>query len=112
MNVENLGIEDLKPLVEWGVKLGKEVSDDFADKKISIAEGVALLDNFMQVPDLLSKKDAILAQAEDLSTDEANELIAAFDGVITKQDVIDTIHDSLNWLIATKNLIFRFKKAA
>lgn len=114
MNVEQLGVEDLKQLFDFGYKFGKDVSVDLEDKKISFQEGLALVSDFMQVPDLWAKKDSILAQAEDLSLDEVNQLIVDAEGQFTKQNVIDTIHDCLNWLVSSKNLYERFshKKAA
>ncbi|HEY8690570.1 MAG TPA: hypothetical protein VIM07_15140 [Chitinophagaceae bacterium] len=112
MNVEQLGVEDLKQLFDFGTKLGKEVSDDLADKKFTIQEGIGLIDNFMEVPDLLNKKDSILAQAKDLSLDEVDEIIAGAEGEFTKGDVVEIIHDALNWIVSTKNLIVRFGKKA
>lgn len=114
MNVENLGVEDLQALFTFGAKLGKEVSVDLADKKITLNEGIGLIDNFMQVPDLLAKKDLIIAQAKDLSLDEVDQLVASVQGEFTKEEVVETIHDALNWIVATKNLIERFapQKAA
>lgn len=112
MNVEQLGVEDLKQLFDFGVKLGKEISDDLADKKFTLQEGIGLIDNFMQVPDLINKKDSILAQAKDLSLDEVAQLTADADGEFTNADVVDVIHDALNWIVATKNIIERFSKKA
>jgi hypothetical protein len=107
MNVEQLGVEDLQPLFVWGVTLGKEISDDLADKKLSVQEGIGLLDNFMQVPNLLEKKDAIIEQAKDLSLDEVNQIVSSVEGNFTKEEVVETIHDALNWIVATKNMIER-----
>lgn len=110
MDIQNLEPKELGQLFDWGVILGKEISDDLADKKITLQEGLGLLDNFMQVPDLLSKKDLILEQAKALTLDQVDIIVTKYESTFTKEEVIETIHDSLNWIVATKNLIVRFGK--
>lgn len=111
---EKFGIENLKEVVLFGVRIGKQVAEDLKDKKMSIAEILALVPPIMQIPTFLEKKDLIVQEAEDLSVAEVDQIVAAVksEQVLTKQDVIDTIKDSLNIVVSVKNLIIRYGKKA
>lgn len=112
MNAEQLGIEDLKPLFVFGAKLGKEISDDLSDDKFTLQEGIGLIDNFMAIPDLINKKDSIIAQAKDLSLDEVKELTVGVEGEFDNEKVVRIIEKSLNWIVATKDIIEEFTNKA
>lgn len=107
---DKVGIENLKAVLVFGVTIGKSISADLEDKKFSFVEMLALLPQLAQIPDFVSKKDQIIAEAKDLSLDEIKELVAVVEGVITNEEVIATIEDAISVAVAAKNLIERFSK--
>lgn len=109
---ETLGIDDLKQVFVLGIKVGKDLSADLKDGALSFSEGLSLALDFSTVPDLLAKKEAIIAQAKDLSVDEVKELTTLVEGSITNQDIVDTINDGLALLQIVHNLVVRFGKPA
>lgn len=109
---EKVGIETLQQVLAFGVKIGKEITADLADGKFTFAEALNLLPDFIALPDLISKKDAIIAEAKDLSLAEVDALVAGVGGVVTSADVLGTITDALNFVVAGKNLVERFTKKA
>lgn len=108
MAEEKFGIENLKKVIAFGVKVGTDISTSLEDGKISLTEAFALLPDFLALPDLLANKQAIIDEAKDLSMDEVNELVSGFGGVVKSEDVINTITDALNIIVSAKNLIERF----
>lgn len=105
---EKFGIENLKAVLKFGVTLGKNISDDLADKKLSFGEVLGLAAQLGQISDFVANKDAIIAEAKDLSFDEIKELVAEVEQVITNEEVVATIEDAIAVIIAAKNLIERF----
>lgn len=112
MSVEKFGIDNLKKVLSFGVTIGKQISDDLADKKISLQEALGLIPSLMSLPDLIASKDAIIDEAKDLSLDEIQQLVASVDGAITNENVVGTIEDALNFIVSGKNLVERFTKKA
>lgn len=108
-----VGTDDLKAVLILGAQIEKTISSDLADGKISLAEVFALLPYLMQIPDLITKKDAIISQAKSLSLDQVSALVAAIGGSVTDQNVIGTIEDVINLIVSIKAVIVRFttKKA-
>jgi len=39
--------------IEWAVELGVEIAKDLEDKKLTLAEGIALWDNALRIPKLV-----------------------------------------------------------
>lgn len=109
---EKFGIENIKKVVIFGATVGKSISDDLADNKITLQEVLALIPSLMSIPDLIANKQAIIDEAKDLSFDEIKEVVAAVEGSITNENVVGTIEDALNFIIAGKNLVERFSKKA
>lgn len=110
MATEKFGIDALKEVAAFAVSIGKQISNDLSDGKVSLTEGLALLPSFIQVPGLISKKDEILNELKDLSLNEVNELVASVDGQISSEDLIGTLTDALNFAVSAKNLVERFVK--
>lgn len=108
--MEKFGIENLKKVLIFGVNLGKKISDSMDDKKFSLSEILALIPDFAAIPDFIAKKDDILNEAKDLSLEEIKQLIAIVEGQINDNDVVGIIEDSLNFIVAGKNLVERFTK--
>lgn len=109
MSEEKFGIENLKKVVQLGAGVKKWYDDSNADGKIELSEYFGLLPQLMSVPELIQKKDAIVDEAKDLSFEEVQELIAGIEGATT-ENVVGIIEDSLNFIVAGKNLIERFTK--
>lgn len=109
MTEEKFGIDNLKSVLVFGVTVGKTIAEDVADKKFTFTEIMALLPQLMKIPDLVAQKDAIVAEAKDLTIDEIRELVAVVEGVINNEDVVATIEDVISIGVAIKNLIGRFK---
>lgn len=107
---EKIGIENLKAVLVFGVTIGKNISDDLTDKKFTFTEILGLIPQLAQIPDLVAKKDQIIAEAKDLTLDEVKELVAVVEGVITNEEVVATIEDGIAVAVAVKNLIERFSK--
>lgn len=105
--MEKYGIQNLKEVLAFGVKIGTTLKDDLADKKISLTEVLELLPQLMKIPDFVSKKDELLKEVEDLSIPEIEELMKTVEG-ITSDQVVLTIKDSLNIGVSVRNLIERF----
>ena len=110
MAEEKLGIENLEKVLQFGVQVGKQLTDDLSDKKITFSEVIALIPSFMSLPDFIAKKDAIVAEAKDLSLEEVKQLVDAVDGVFADEEVVAIIEDALNFVVSAKNLIERFTK--
>lgn len=109
--METFGIENLKKVVVFGTNIGKIISTDLEDGKVSLQEVLALLPALMSVPDLIASKDAIIQEAKDLSIDEVGQLVAGLDGA-TSENVIGIIEDALTFIVSGKNLVERFTKKA
>lgn len=109
---EKFGIENLKKVLAFGIKVGTDISADLEDGKISLQEGLGLIPDLMGLPDLIANKQAIIDEAKDLSTDEIKELATYAEGAINEESVVATIEDALNLIISAKNLIVRFTKKA
>jgi hypothetical protein len=110
---EKFGVENLQKLLSFGVQVGKQLSDDLSDGKVSFTEVLALIPSFTALPDFIAKKDAIIAEAKDLSLDEVKQLAASVDGQFANEEVVAIIEDALNFIVSAKNLVERFtaKKA-
>jgi hypothetical protein len=108
---EKFGIDNLKKVVSFGVTVGKQISDDLADDKFTLQEGLALLPQLMSIPDIINSKDAIINEAKDLSIDEVGQLIDGIEGA-TSENVVGIIEDALTFIVAGKNLVERFTKKA
>lgn len=110
MATEKFGIENLRTVFNFGVSFGKLVATDLEDHKISFAEGLGLVAKLSEVQDIVANKDAIIAEAKDLSFDEIKELLKDVQGVFTNQDVVDTIEDAITIAVVAKRVIERFGK--
>lgn len=109
---EKFGIENLKKVLDFGIKIGKEVASDLEDNKFSLSEGIALAAQFGAVSDLIAKKDDIINEAKDLSLDEIKELIKDVEGELTSEKVVAIIENALSVIVGAKNLIEIFTKKA
>lgn len=105
MAQEKFGIENLQKVLAFGVKLEQEVKADLADGKFTLAEGLGLLPDLISLPELISSKDAIVAEAKDLSLAEVEQLVASVNGVVTDAKVLETITYALDVIVSVKNLI-------
>lgn len=111
MPEELFGIETIKDLMKVGFKFGKEAADDFADKKLSLWEGIGLVDNVFELIGIGKKWSDIEKELGDLSDDEQEQLEAfaqeQFD--IPNADVKEFIKDAVMWGFVTVSLVNRFK---
>lgn len=107
---EKLGIATLSEVVVFGTKLGKTITDDLADKKISFSEVLALIPEFMKIPDFIAKKDTILAEAKDLSVDEVKQISTVLGETITNEKIVATVENVLVIAVSVRNLIDMYSK--
>ena len=45
--------DNLKKTIEWSVELGVEIAKSLEDKKFTLAEGIALFDNILKIPNIV-----------------------------------------------------------
>lgn len=109
-----IGIENLKAVAKFGIELGEKAADALADGKITASEAFGFLPTLMAIPDILSRKDAIVAEFKDLSGDERYELNAfiqaEFD--IANDALENKIEKGLNAVVAVLDLVSAFQKPA
>lgn len=109
-----LGIENLKVVAKFGIDLGEKAASVLADGKMTGNEVFELLPVLMSIPGILQKKDAIVAEFKDLSTDERAELNAfiqlEFD--IPNDQLETKIEKGLTAVVAVLDLVTAFQKPA
>lgn len=109
MAEEKFGIENLQKLLELGITVGKQASVALEDGKVTFSEGIALALALSPIGDLVAKKDDIINEAKDLSTEEIEKLVAQVQGGITNDKVVATIGYGLNIYIAVMGLVDLYK---
>jgi hypothetical protein len=97
--------------LQFGINLGLHASQELKDR-FQISDVFGLVSDFMQVPDLLKNKQAILDEVKDLSFDEISQLISAVKDstLITSDSLKEIISIALDVLEAVMKLIGIFKK--
>lgn len=106
---EKFGIENLQKVFTFGVTLGKAISTDLADNNLTLTELFGLVAQLSVIPDLLKNKDAIIAEAKDLSITEIQTLVQSIEGVITNQKVVAIIEHALDVATSIYALIQDFQ---
>lgn len=85
----SLGIDNLKKAALLGIDIGKQVETALADGKFSWVDSFGFLDELIRVPGIINSRKDIIAEYQDLTADEREEL----KGYI--QDNLDLTNDEL-----------------
>lgn len=102
---KELGIEDFKKLVDFGFSTTKVVKQVLADGKVELQEVFQLLPVLMSLPEIISKKDAILEQAKNFTIEEVQQVMAGKEG---SESFLYVLENALNAAVSIKNLYFHF----
>lgn len=110
----SVGIENLKKVAKFGIDLGEKTASVFEDGKVSTMEAFGFLPVLMDIPGIIEKKDDIIAEFKDLSTEERTELNAFIQAEFDiADDALETkIEKGLTAVVAILDLMSAFQKPA
>lgn len=104
-----VGTEDLQLVAEFALGVISQVKSSLADGKVTFAEIATMLPSLLKIPDLVAKKDAIVAEFKALSVEKVAALVKGFEGEIDNQKLVATIEDALTVAAIVVNVIDRYK---
>lgn len=110
MATEKFGIENLQKVLNFGVTIGTHVSDDLKDSKLTFLEVIQLATELAAVSDFVKNKDAIIAEAKDLSIAEIETLVKGVGDAINNEKVTAVIEHALGVVVSVAALIQDFRK--
>ncbi len=91
--MNNLGIENLKAVALFGINLAESLDKKLEDGKINLFEGIGLLKDLKDIPDVIKAAPAAVEELKDLDQDEREELVALV------QNELDLRNDNVEKLV-------------